>query len=218
MHDDVADGEAPAMDFGVVARRMEEENAAAAVRLAPPRSDPFLRSELCRIDEDQFDPTRPVAYDEGLAEPIDGEDLEWAAWTGLRSMRRFNEGAVFLRLAEDVYLITVMGAQPMHHDRHVVDEPFAGFSEHTWNIIAEPSDDQLLLCEVAECVYEHFPLTRDAFIYMNTSNRHAVTRRSPDSTVVLVQVDGYGPDEPERALARLREVLAARPAPSEVTG
>jgi hypothetical protein len=214
-HDDARDS---VKDFGVIAARMAEEKAHANRRgVAPDRGDPVLPTLPCDVDFDEFDADRPTAFDDGLPEGIDAEDLEWASYHGLSRMMRSREGATFLRLSSDVFIISVLGAQPLHHDRHIaMEDDLQGFSEHTWNIVAEPSSGQMLLCEVGDGMFEHFPLTTSACIYMNTSNRHALSRRDPNDVVVIVQVDGYGPDDRDAAVARIREVLAARPAPTRV--
>ena len=206
-------------DFGEVVATMgarrDEDLRAEAARRAPTRVDPVLPTLPCHADDDQHDPTRPEPIGSALDGRIDEDDLEWASHVGLSSMRRINEGAEFVRLAEDVFVITVRGAQPVHHDRHVSLIPNGearGFSEHTWNVVAEPSDGQQLLCEFVQDGYAGFALDRDALVYMNTTNRHALSRRSPHDVVVIVQVDGYGPDDEEAAVARLAAVLAARPA------
>src|SRR3546814_15082993 len=71
------------------------------------------------------------------------------------------EGASFARLAKDVFLIPVFGGQFLHHDRHlstISKDEAGGFSEHTWNLAAEGSDDQMLVLEVSEKMFEHFTL------------------------------------------------------------
>src|SRR3546814_12872363 len=104
------------------------------------------------------------------------------------------EGASFARLAKDVFLIPVFGGQFLHHDRHlstISKDEAGGFSEHTWNLVAEGSDDQMLVLEVSEKMFEHFTLERGAFIYMNTMNLHMISRKSPNNVVVIVQVEGF---------------------------
>lgn len=214
-HDDARAG---VSDFGAIADRMAQESAQRAMGgISPPRTDPVMPTLPCKADFDEFDASRPVAFDDGLPEGLDAEDLEWASYQGLTRMIQTREGATFLRLSEDVFIISVMGGQPLHHDRHIaMEEDLNGFSEHTWNIVAEPSDGQFLLCEVADGMFEHFALTMNACVYMNTTSRHALSRRDPNDQVVIVQVDGYGPDQRDEAVARLRQVLAARPTPTRV--
>src|SRR3546814_18193994 len=76
-----------------------------------------------------------------------------------------------------------------------------GFSEHTWNLVAEGSDDQMLVLEVSEKMFEHFTLERGAFIYMNTMNLHMISRKSPNNVVVIVQVEGF--DRTQRDEAKI---------------
>lgn len=165
------------------------------------------------------------AYDAGREDPVEGsacgevadEDLRWAAGIGLGSMRKHFEGADFRRLADDVFVISVNGGQYLHEDRHLADMSDAGgFSEHTWNLVVYESDEQLLLCEVGDGVFEHFEMRFEAFVYMNTVNRHMVSRKSPAARLVIVQVDGYGPEDRDAAIERIRIVLASRPEPRRV--
>jgi len=99
------------------------------------------------------------------------------------------------------------------------DDQAAGFSEHTWNLVVlggEGTEAGSLMLEVGDQTFRTHPLTPGAFIYFDTVNRHAVAPRDPGDLVVIVQVDGYGPDEGAAAQARLREVMAARPDPIRV--
>lgn len=182
-----------------------------AAGAAPVRSDPYETKRASEAEDDEFDASQPASFMSEAGALVDGDDLEWAAWTGLRHLIRTREGATFLRLAEDVFVIGVMGGQPLHHDRDVTggDDPL--LSPHTWNVVAEGSGAQMLLCEVLERTYEHFPLERGSWIYLNTSNMHAVSRTASDAETVLVQVVGYGPGDGPAAMRRVAEVLAARP-------
>ncbi|AXK44095.1 hypothetical protein [Erythrobacter aureus] len=188
------------------------------IQLAPPREltcaveNAHLFEDL---EDDEFDPSRPAPV-ELLVRNIDPEDKEWATHHGLSKMRRANEGASFLAVTPDVQIISVRGAQPLHHDRHIAwaDLPYS--SEHTWNLVVEPSDGQMLVLETSKENFEHFRLVEDAFIYFNTSNGHMVTRKQEGDQVVIAQVQGFGPHEAEAALTRLKAVLSARPTPTPV--
>lgn len=163
------------------------------------------------MDDDQFDHARPLPRMLRIADALGDDDLEWCEHHATRAMRHV-EGATFLRLASDVFLITVRGAQPLHHDRHLESiEDAAGFSEHTWNLVVVGSSDQQLALEVDQDVFEPFALTQGSLIYMNTANRHMVMRGDPEATTALLQVDGIGPDDADAAIARLREVVKSRP-------
>ena len=174
---------------------------------------------LDHLEDDQFDASREAPTEDCLCGEIPDEDLRWAAAQGLHQAIRTREGATFIRLADDVFLIPVIGGQPLHHDRHLRDvKESRGFSEHCWNLVVSGSDEQMLLCEVDDRYYEHFALTQGALIYMNTVNNHAISRKSAAATVVILQVDGYGPHQREAAVARMCEVLAMRPPPKLVGG
>lgn len=198
---------------------LEGDETASTRRIAPP----MVRRDLPTIaDADRLTWGEEYAYDERPAPvedtlrdgEIDPDDIEWAAMLGLRRMTTSREGATFVRISQDVFVIAVFGGQYLHDDRHLADmsgETAEGLNEHSWYIVAEPSQGQMLLVEVANGIYEHLPFETSGLLYMNTVNRHLVSRRSASDVVVLVQVSGYGPDERDAAVARLAEVLAARP-------
>lgn len=198
-----------------MAARVPPGNERDAV--APRRTDPLLANierpeDLRDLDDDVYDASRAKAFEDAHLGEIDDEGIRWAGNTGYRFARRSNEGAAFARIAEDTFLIPVTGAQPLHHDRHLCDLPDdGGFSEHTWNLVVAGSDGQMLLCENGDGVFEHFPMTTGVLVYMNTVNRHALSRRDPMDVCVILQVCGYGPDQRDAAMARLAAVLAARP-------
>jgi hypothetical protein len=175
----------------------------AAVAVSNPETFRSLESE----DFDTSRP-RPVAH----TVEVDGPNADWATFHGYQHIPYSREGAEFLRLAQDVFVIPVRGAQPLHHDRHLADmADQAGFSEHTWNLVVEGCPDQMLVLEVEQDVFEHFPLQAGELIYFNTVNRHMVTRKDPMNVSIIVQVDGFGPNDGLAALARINEVLASRP-------
>lgn len=210
---------------GTMAREFTADVIAAPTTgVAPPNGRtprPAIEraDELRRLEDDQWDPTRPPPREEWAS--VDDDDCRWSASVGWH-FARSNEGATFVRLSEDVFVIPVRGAQPLHHDRHLAeipDEQAAGFSEHTWNLVVlggEGTDASSLMLEVGDQTFRSYPLTPGAFIYFDTVNRHAVAPRDPGDLMVIVQVDGYGPDEGELAQARLRQVMAARPDPVRV--
>ena len=184
---------------------------------APPQRRPskpnIERAEqLAFLENDEFDPSRPTAFEACLEGEIDSDATSWATNAAWRFARTDIEGAAFARIAEDVFLIPVRGAQPLHHDRHLgsVAED-VGVSEHTWNLVVSGTESQMLISEVGHDVFEHFPMSPGVLVYMNTVLRHMVTRRDPTDLCTIVQVCGYGPDERDGAVARIAEVLAARP-------
>lgn len=188
-------------------------------RVAPPmpqRDQPAIADadRLTYGEDYAYDP-RPAPIQDAVRDgEIDLDDVEWAGMLGLRRMATSREGATFVRISQDVFVIAVVGGQYLHDDRHLADlsgEGAEGLNEHSWYLVAEPSADQMLLVEVAEGIYEHLPFEPSGLLYMNTVNRHLVSRRSPSDVVVLVQVSGHGPGERDAAVARLAEVLAARP-------
>ena len=201
-------------DFGAF---MAGWNARVVEGVAPARRDPVPPNierldDLRMIDDESYDASRPQAWEDCNVGEIDDDGIRWAADAGLRFARNGAEGAAFARIAEDAFLIPVVGAQPLHHDRHVADVPGDGFSEHTWNLVVLGSETQLLLCENADGVYEHFSMTEGVLVYMNTVNRHMLSRKDPQDVCVILQVTGYGPEERDLAMARMAEIVEARPA------
>lgn len=164
------------------------------------------------MDEDDFDSSRPTPVEVPGLLVLEDDDLDWVENIGLRSLSdRWTEGAVFTRIDAQVFIIAVRGSQILHEDRHLddMDDP-KGFSHHTWNFVASPSDGQFLLLEVADRVFETYALNGPSMIYMNTYNRHALTRKSANDNVVLLQADGFGPDQMDDAMAAMREAVAKR--------
>lgn len=192
-----------------------------AVELSSRKTRPAIENpeSFQNLEYDQWDQTRPAPVEDWS--DVDTDDHRWAAQIGVRNAREI-QGATFLRLAEDVFVIPVRGAQPLHHDRHLADIPnesAGGFNEHTWNMVVharEGVDAPSLMLEVDQEEFQHFPLTPGAFIYMNTVNRHAVAPRNKIDLAIIVQVDGYGPEERDEAEKRIMEVLSLRPAYSRV--
>lgn len=200
---------------------MDNDRRNARPRIAPPMTPNTLPAiadadRLTYGDEYVYD-ERPAPVETTITpDQYNEDDLCWAAGLGIRRAIRTREGATFTRIAEDVFVISVMGGQYLHDDRHLADitgEAAAGLNEHSWYLVALPSEDQMLIVEVANGIYEHMPFRDGGLLYMNTVNRHLVSRRSPHDMVVLVQACGYGPDEQEGALDRINAVLASRPDP-----
>lgn len=196
-----------------------DEDVQPGRRVAPPMTIERAEtiSDVDRLtfnDEYVYDP-RPAPIEDCITHgEIDGDDMDWAGALGHRRAIRSREGATFVRIAPDVFVIAVVGAQFLHEDRHLADltdEAAIGLNEHSWYVVVRPSRDQMLLVEVADGIYEHLPFDENGLLYMNTVNRHLVSRRDPQDLVVLVQVSGYGPDRRDEAVARLAAVLAARP-------
>ena len=191
-----------------------------ARRVAPPMTlppmEPISDAERLGNDEYAYD-DRPSPVEDSIIEgEIDADDMQWAAMMGHGRGQRPVEGATFTRIAPDVFVSSMQGGQFLHEDRHLIDIPAdqaAGLNEHSWYLIVRPSEDQMLLVEVKAGIYEHLPFREDGLLYMNTVNRHLVSRRDPSDMVVLVQVCGYTPDQRDEAVERIRNVLAARPDP-----
>lgn len=164
------------------------------------------------MDEDEYDSTRPAPIEAPGLLALEGEDCDWVEAIGLNSLQyRANEGAIFTRIDENVFIIAVRGAQPLHHDRHLDDmEDAKGFSQDTWNFVASPSEGQFLLLEIDEQVYETFALDGPTMIYFNTYNRHALSRKSANDNVVLLQADGFGPDQMCEAMTAMQAAVAKR--------
>jgi hypothetical protein len=188
------------------------------IRKAPPPTLPPAPAiaDADRLDTDEYVyDERPDPVQDSIIEgEVDPADIAWAEMVGTRNAHRTNEGAVFTRIAPDVFIISVTGGQYLHDDRHLADIPVdqaVGLNEHSWYLVARPSEDQMLLVEVANGIYEHLPFEEDGLLYMNTVNRHMVSRRDPADRVVLVQVCGYRPEQRDDAVERIRDVLAARP-------
>jgi hypothetical protein len=190
--------------------------------VAPARRDPMppnveRADELSDLDDDEFDVSRPVATEATFSGDLTEAAIDYALYVGLNNIRPNIEGASFMRLAEDVFVIPVRGAQPLHHDRHLASLPDdIGANEHTWNYCIEGGDSQNLLCEVEPGIFQHFPLVAGAWIYMNSANRHAISRSKRSDSCVIVQVCGYTPEQRELAVARIVEVLEARPKAAQV--
>jgi len=156
----------------------------------------------------EYDGTQPMSCT-GETINQDGlevyEMIEWAEQVGLMNIIRSREGANFVRKG-DAWIIPVTGGQPLHHDRHIADvqDESTGkpLSHDTWNLVVSGEGSQMLLCETAQDMFVHFPLHRGAMIYLNTANRHLVSRTNKD-VCVLLQVQGYGPNQQIEALEEM---------------
>lgn len=169
--------------------------------------------ETVTFDDDEFDPTQAASQVWTVPSgAISSDDREWASYIGLLHLNTRREGATFVRIADNVFIIGCYGAQYLHHDRHLRDmDDKAGFSHDTWNLVVEPSDTQMLLTEDGDGIFTHHPLSReDSLIYMNTFNRHMISRTDPSGVVILVQVDGIPSDRPQEAMDAIAAACANR--------
>lgn len=163
-----------------------------------------------------FDSSRPAPLSRNH-QILSYEDVDWAFHLACKGMITSREGATFIRLAPDVFLIAVYGGQFLHDDRHLAYlNGEHGASEHTWNYVVDGDGTQFLICEVARDIFEHFPMVAGEMIYFNTVNRHAVTRKTATDICVIAQICGFNADEQDQAIARLKAVIAARPTPMPV--
>lgn len=174
---------------------------------AKKQSIPVANAEsLEHLADDEFDAGRPAPF--SVSDVVTNDVTEWAAHRGLAGLVTTPTGATFIKLEKDVALVPVFGAVPIHHDRHLAFlGPEERLSEHTWNLVVEPSEDQILLVETDHQIFEHFELACGHLIYFNTMNRHLISTKSAHATAVLAQVTGYGPDEQAEAMKRLTDVL-----------
>ena len=140
-------------------------------------------------DEDEYQyHEAPDSHDAGsVDENIEGlaEMLEWAEIEGMRTLMTTREGANFTRFGE-LWVVPVYGGQPIHHDRHILDQEEG--SSHTWNLVCAGHGEQMLVTEVAQDMFNHMPLSRGRFIYLNTLNRHLVTRSTGREVCILLQM------------------------------
>lgn len=126
--------------------------------------------------------------------------MEWARIKGTKAMITTREGATFL-LRGKLSIIALYGGQPIHNDRHMMQ--YVGEKNHTWNIICSGGENQILLTEVKQDIFSHITMRRGSIIYLNTTNRHLVSRKEGHESCVMLQIDGFGPDEKELALAEI---------------
>ena len=154
-------------------------------------------------DDDEY------AYEECpdsfLDGPIQHRDdmLEWAENEGMRRLINTREGATFVQYGK-IWLIALYGGQPIHHDRHMSD--LEDGSQDTWNIVARGNPDQMLVTEVAQDIFNHIPLEKRSAIYLNTTNRHLVTRTHGNEVSILLQIHGYGPEQRAEAMHEMYRV------------
>lgn len=155
-------------------------------------------------DEDEYQyHESPCSHDTGIAdESLDGliEMMEWAEIEGMRTLRTTREGANFTRYGE-LWVVPVYGGQPIHHDRHILDQEEG--SSHTWNLVCSGDGDQMLVTEIAQDMFNHMSLSRGRFIYLNTLNRHLVTRNTGREVCVLLQMQFPAEGDADQALATM---------------
>lgn len=126
--------------------------------------------------------------------------MNWAEAIGSKAMITTREGATFLFKGK-LSIIALYGGQPIHHDRHMMQ--YGEDKNHTWNIICSGGENQILLTEVKQDIFNHITMRKGSIIYLNTINRHLVSRKEGHENCVMLQIDGYGPDEKELALAEI---------------
>jgi len=155
-------------------------------------------------DEDEYEyRDTPSSQCDGLIdeEAEDVRDLmEWGENVGLSKLMTTREGANFVRIG-NLWLVPLMGGQPIHHDRHILFEEDG--SIHTWNIVCHGEGDQMLVTEVSRDIFNHIPLKRGAMVYLNTLNRHLVSRNEGKEICVLIQHTFPERPDPEEALATI---------------
>lgn len=172
-------------------------------------------------DEDEYRyHDAPDSHDAGSVDeerPDLAEMMEWAEAEGMRTLRTTREGANFTRYG-DLWVVPVYGGQPIHHDRHILDQEEG--SSHTWNLVCAGEGDQMLVTETAQDMFNHMPLSRGRFIYLNTLNRHLVTRHAGNEICVLLQMQFPEEGDREQALAAMIaewKRVSALPADGRIT-
>lgn len=154
-------------------------------------------------DDYEFRDAEESRLDRVLSPEGDVADMiDWASDAGYRAMIPTREGANFVD-HDGLWLIALEGGQPIHHDRHMT-ELEAG-SNHTWNLVCGGDGTQILATEVARDIFNGIPLVEGSLIYLNTTNRHLVTRNDRTDRSVLLQVQGFGPEEGQAALGDMVE-------------
>lgn len=126
---------------------------------------------------------------------------------------------IWRSLAPDASLLVLRGSVHLHDDRHMLETTAPESFQHTWNwVIAKDSeyDDQsmALLMEVSEAGdFHHAMLDVHSLIYMNSVNRHMVTMPLVDGKIqtVILQLQGYGPDQLDEVQKRLCQLLDENP-------
>ena len=161
----------------------------------------------------------PISFLEGVPSsrqmdfnPDLWSEVEWARHEGIKST--YNrpheiEGAWFIPLGDECWIVSVKGAQFLHSDRHMATlRPEQ--QGHCWNAVIEADGDQMLLVRESESAYRHHRLNVGSLIYFNTYQAHLVSRSDPQDRCVIVQIGGVPPDQPEVAVARMRAAVAKR--------
>jgi len=155
-------------------------------------------------DEEYAYSPAPTSRLAGMAQDAGNPELddlmEWGEFHGMRNLIPTREGANLVRVGR-LWLIPVTGGQPIHHDRHILSEE--GGSSHTWNIVCSGEGGQMLVTEVAQDMFNHIPLTRGSIIYLNTLNRHLVSRATGEEECVLLQMSFTEEMTADRAIAEM---------------
>jgi len=138
-------------------------------------------------------------FDEDLYPDLE-RAMEWAENIGFKAIITSREGAAFVFKGK-LSIIALYGGQPIHHDRHMMQ--YGEDKNHTWNIICSGGENQIPLTEIKQDIFNHITMRRGSVIYLNTTNRHLVSRKEGDEQCILLQIDGYGPDEKELALSAI---------------
>lgn len=170
-----------------------------------------------RTDLDSIDRENEFSYVEGIPgsrttefDPEAWDAVEWARWKGWRACNQRcvdREGATFVDLGDDCWILGMKGAQPLHSDRHGIDI-YPEKMGHCWNAVIDADGDQMLLVRETEDAYRHHRLEIGTLVYFNVYQPHLVSRSDPQDRCVIVQVGGIGPDEPERALEEMGRAIA----------
>lgn len=142
----------------------------------------------------------------------DGLALTSAAYGASRA-------TIWHALTPDSSLLVIQDSVHLHDDRHMLDTTAPESYQHTWNWVmasaSEYSDQSMaLLMEVSEAGdFRHAELLPGNLIYMNTINRHMVTKPVDACSirVVILQLYGYGPDQLEEVQNRFRQILEENP-------
>ena len=128
------------------------------------------------------------------------EMMEWAAQRGRKELITTREGACFTSCHwKDLWLISLYGGQPIHHDRHM-SENGTPENQHTWILVCSRNQGQMLITEIAPDIFTHIPLEKGTLIYLNTTNRHLVSRLQGNEVSVMLQVQGFDDQEGMEAL------------------
>ena len=171
-------------------------------------------------DASRLDDIDELGFVEGLPQTV-STTFDPDRWENVERARRMGfdalsgrdpgmEGAAFLDIGGDVWILGLRGAQFLHNDRHMVDKA-PGNGGHTWTAVIDADHaeaPQTLVVMASASAWAQTPLDVGRLVYFNTYQPHLVARGDADDVSVMVQVGGIGPDEPERALAAMAEAVA----------